>query len=317
MMDQNESVTQNTGFTQDLEINHSMHNIAKLHGLQKIPTYKRSHNQMDAIMVSTGLQQYIHAYDMHPFDHICPSDHRSMHLDIDLSSYYKETKQLQKYIPRGITSTNTRNLKKYKQTVYDLLHSPSMKSAIDSIKTKLKSNTLTIHDRETINMIDAEFIQIRENAQKKIQQNQNKNAPWSPPLAQAYLQVQLWTAIKKAIMMKRDMTERIDNIQEKLKEPLALIPTSESQIKEVNTQLTSAKANYKEMQKQAPELRNRHLWDQANAAEISGNKKASKEIKQLLYIENSRQKHRKVDYYFKEKLDCSMDTIKIETKKME
>ena len=111
-MDQNESVTQNTGFTQDLEINHSMHNMAKLHGLQKIPTYKQSHNQMDAIMVSTGLQQYLHAYDMHPFDHICPSDHRSMHLDIDLSSYYKERKQLHKYIPRGIKSTNTRNLKK-------------------------------------------------------------------------------------------------------------------------------------------------------------------------------------------------------------
>ncbi len=71
---------------------------------------------------------------MHPFDHTCPSDHRSIHLDIDLSSYYKETKQLHKYIPRGITSTNTINLKKYKQIVYDLMHSPSMKSAIDSIK---------------------------------------------------------------------------------------------------------------------------------------------------------------------------------------
>ncbi len=69
------------------------------------------------------------------------------------------------------------------------------------------------------------------------------------------------------------------------------------------------------MQKHAPELHNRHLWDQENAAEISGNNKTSKEIKQLLYIENSRQKHRKVDYYFKEKLDCSMDTIKIETRK--
>ncbi len=110
MMDQNEAVTQ-PGFTHNLETNYSMHNIAKLHGLHYIPTYKQSHNQMDTIMVSTELQQYLHAFNMHLFDHICPSDHRSIHLDIDLSSYYKETKQIHKYIPRGITSTKTRNLK--------------------------------------------------------------------------------------------------------------------------------------------------------------------------------------------------------------
>ena len=186
---------------------------------------------------------------MHLFDHICPSDHQTMHLDIDLSSYYKETRQLHHHIPRGITSTHTRHLQKYKQLVYNALQNSSLKSATNNIAQKLKTNTLTTQDRDTINMIDQEFIQIRTNAQKQIQPRKFRNVPWFPPLAQAYLKVQLWAAIKKAILLKRDMTERIDNIQEKLKDPLVLIPTSTNQLKEVNAQLATSKSHYKVMKK--------------------------------------------------------------------
>ena len=55
------------------------------------------------------------------------------------------------------------------------------------------------------------------------------------------------------------MTERINNIQEKLQEPLALIPTSTTQLKEVDSQLAIAKSYYKDLQEQAPELRNCRL----------------------------------------------------------
>ncbi len=133
-------------------------------------------------------------------------------------------------------------------------------------------------------MIDQEFIQIRINAHTKIQQHKFRSTSWSPPLAEAYLKVQLWAAIKKTILQKRDMTECINNIQEKLKDPLALIPTHTTQLKEVNTQLTTAKSHYKAIQKQAPEMRNCRLWDQTHATGISGNKQASKEIKQLYIL---------------------------------
>ena len=137
MMDQNEDVNKRNGITQTLEINSSMQNIATIFGLHHIPTYKRSNNQMDTIMVSTGLQQYIHAFQMHPFDHICPSDHRSMYLDIDLSKYYKDTKSINRFIPRGISSKHTKQLNQYKQLVYDGLHTSHLKKATEEIHNKL------------------------------------------------------------------------------------------------------------------------------------------------------------------------------------
>ena len=70
---------------------------------------------------------------MHPFDHICPYDHRSMHIDIDLTTYYKDTRALQRFIPRGITSKQTKKLKQYKQWVYDALHTTKLKAATDEI----------------------------------------------------------------------------------------------------------------------------------------------------------------------------------------
>ena len=101
-------------------------------------------------------------------------------------------------------------------------------------------------------------------------------------------------------------------IQSKLKKPLPIIPNKTHQLQEINQQLRNAKEEYRQMLKEAPERRDQHLWDQAYAAEISGNKKASKEIKQLRFIEQTRRTQQKITYYFKDTLDCSMDHIEVE-----
>ena len=109
--------------------------------------------------------------------------------------------------------------------MYDGLHTTQLKKVTEEIQHKLKNSTLTTQDRDTINMIDKEFIHIRLQAQKTIHTPSLRRSPWSPPLAQAYLKLQIWLTIKKSIKMKRDENERIENLQEKLIEPLPYIPT--------------------------------------------------------------------------------------------
>ena len=57
--------------------------------------------------------------------------------------------------------------------------------------------------------------------------------------------------------------------------------------------LQNATTNLSSIRKNTEEIHAEHLWNQANTAEFEGNTTASKEIKQLIWIEDTRKSLKK------------------------
>ena len=92
MADLNESVNKKDGIAQRL--NHQcLLNLTKFNQCEsEIPTHKRGSKQIDTIMCSQMISTYITQASFQPFDEICESDHRSMHIDIKLKYYIHDKK---------------------------------------------------------------------------------------------------------------------------------------------------------------------------------------------------------------------------------
>ena len=61
------------------------------------------------------------------------------------------------------------------------------------------------------------------------------------------------------------------------------------------------------------ELREQHLQAQEEAAEIEGRLSTKHAITQIMHIESVRHRYKKIAYFFRHKLDCSLKNIKVST----
>ena len=153
------------------------------------------------------------------------------------------------------------------------MKNPESMRLINTLQDKLRNKTLTEEDLESINKLDQIFIDARKSAEMKVGSNNVANHPWSGELAQAYLEVNLWHAIKLQIERGMNKMDKIESIQSKLRKPIHTIPDTKEQ-------MDTVREKYRLAQEKLNNLRNdknsrvNHLWDQAFAAEVAGKRVA-------------------------------------------
>ena len=97
----------------------------------------------DTILASANILPHVIKQYMLSYDSVCLSDHRALYIDIHLHKFIDMNIRIQQYIPRGITSTNPRIIRKYKEIVYDAMMQPDIKEKITHLMRRLTENRIT------------------------------------------------------------------------------------------------------------------------------------------------------------------------------
>ena len=92
MADLKTSVNKKDGIAQRLSLECMLQPTKFNQYKSEIPTHKRGSKQINTIMCSQMILTYITQASFQPFDEICESDHRSMHIDIKLKYYIHDKK---------------------------------------------------------------------------------------------------------------------------------------------------------------------------------------------------------------------------------
>ena len=99
----------------------------------------------------------------------------------------------------------------YKTRLLNYIITNDIMSQTNKIQTKIDSNTLTIANMPEVYEIDEIITKGMLLAEKSIRFHRS-NQPWSPILARAILDVQLWKITLSIILNKQSRQKAIDNI---------------------------------------------------------------------------------------------------------
>ena len=164
-------------------------------------------------MVTSFIKKFISSFIIQSFEYICRSDHCAMLMAIDirhliqLSTLHKNTNT------RAIQSNTPKQIRIYKQMVFDKMSHPEIKQKIIELKQKLQDNTLSQTDLSHINTINSYFTKARLDAEKAIKKHHlPNNAEWSLILHKAYYYNQYWQALYNQQILGDDYEARIKKI---------------------------------------------------------------------------------------------------------
>ena len=275
----------------------------------EIPTYRYGTKQVDFVMATDNIAPYIAQGYIQEFGIICNSDHRSIIIDIHLDQFIKDSVDaINRHTPRLITSKTPSAIHQYKLDILNEIEHPDIQQLITSLSTNLNLQTQSPTAYNELCQLDQKFTAIRLKAEKNLKKDPSKyKAPWSPPLAQAYLNVQFWLLRKWEIEKGRDYCTRINCIRNQIKNTL---PTT-TELSQIKKYLEEARNTLKQCRLNAQELRQSYLWEQATAHEIAGNNEARNALNQIIRIEEVIRRFKKLRQYFYNKTKNPTSSILI------
>ena len=110
---------------------------------------------------------------------------------------------------RAIQYTSPKQIRIYKQIVFDEMSKQDITTKINLISQNLQENTLSSNGISTINTIDRYFTKVRLDDEKTIKKHIPNNAEWSLILHKAYYYHQLWLFLYNQQILGDDYQARI------------------------------------------------------------------------------------------------------------
>ena len=292
MLDANDTIKTYKGIISSIQ--HTCHlRIVESKNQNQLNSYKRGNTQIDFFMVTPFLHKFISSFIIQSFDYICHSDHRAMLMAIDIQHLLYTLHHQQTITSRAINSNTPKQIKMYKQLVFDKMSKPHIKQQISELTKKLHDKTLTSSDLHHINTLDQYFTTTRLDAENSIRKyNIPHPADWSIILHQAYFTYQYWLAIYKQRILGDDYSSRIKKI-------LSIISISHDTHDPtlIKNNITTSKQTLDDIRENSIQHREQFLIDRSIAMELQGNLNRAQSLKQLRHIEMVRHQFRKLRLY--------------------
>jgi hypothetical protein len=282
MMDANESTQTNNNKLSDwIRANHLVDPMIARHGNDNIPcTYKRGSNRIDYILTTRNIANYITSAGFLSYNHLAPSDHKALFIDVDLSRYLKGDPHVElSYSCHGLQSNNPRAVAKYQRIVTKYLDSSTMELEMDQFQ-KLQASQGFLHQDQIdrIIQLETDFSNCKAAAEEKVKHI--THIPWSPTLRDCLHKISYWKSwisqIKNAID-ESDYRARICPLY-----PTLIVPPSTAECK---TNLKTAYKENKTATNNADDLRLKHLQDLATMYSNSGNETSCQALKRIIRSE--------------------------------
>ena len=291
-MDANEDVR--TG-----EINTSFRNlglrdaILDLHAGSSPPaTHNRNQNRtpIDGLWTTPGLHVTFGGYGA--FGDGCPSDHRSLWIDINYSSIFGSALEpLRHPTARKLKTNDPRLVHKYHNGVKTRMFKSGFFKRMTAFKHRYKSGLLSRPTMITeYNLLHAEDTDLRVEAEDNLRKLRMGGVPWSPRLQALREEIELWRMIVKRRKRIKISLSRIRRFIKKTGIGHALTHDLDS----AHSHLNLAYKAYKAGRKNASVWRNDFLHNLAKAKAEQKGTDAKLEEHQLIRIERQRRQARNV-----------------------
>jgi hypothetical protein len=144
MMDSNESLNDSrnelTKWVRRLELTDI---IAQKHGTEGEPeTYNRGSERIDHIFLTAALSEFVTAAGVLGYNELIQSDHRPLYVDMDLAAFLGgDPSQLENGVWRGITSSDPRAVRLYREQLLKCLEEEKLVEQLDKLVEEIEANS--------------------------------------------------------------------------------------------------------------------------------------------------------------------------------
>ena len=140
MLDANDTIKTYKGIISYLQQTCHLRIVESKHQ-KHLNSYKRGTTQIDFFLVTPFIHKFISSFIIQSFDYICHSDHRAMLLAVDIQHLLYTLHHQKTITSRAINSNTPKQIKIYKQMVFDKMSQPHIKKQIST----LTKNCTTTH----------------------------------------------------------------------------------------------------------------------------------------------------------------------------
>jgi hypothetical protein len=236
---------------------------ASQHGLDgAIPTYRRSNNRLDYIMISHGLAETIWQSGILPFNCIISSDHRGVFIDIDIdidAFLGGDPSSLMSAILRGIRSTTPKYCVKYVTEMDKYLTEHNIHARVQCLSTQTTQQGLTASLKKKWEGIDQDILRASLHAEKKV--TKKYRPPWSLTLHQASMRATYWHIALSGERAKRVVGSVLEALAAEIDWEPEPPPSLIMSVPDIQIQLRLVQKEPKKIRKEASSLRSDMLQE--------------------------------------------------------
>ena len=177
--------------------------ITLRHGLINIPnTHQSGSDRIDYCFCTDLINNFIKKCAITPYNLFSSADHRDGYLDIQLKIFLRDPFK-PTIFPSSwlLTTKKSESVRIHKTILLRYIISNNIILRTNKIQSKIESNTLTTANMTEVNKIYKIITKGMLLAEKSIYFYRS-NHPWSPILAKAFLDVQLWKITLSIILNK-------------------------------------------------------------------------------------------------------------------
>jgi hypothetical protein len=258
------------------------------------PTYKRGTTRIDYILTSRHIAEFVSAAGILPYNHLVPSDHKAVFVDVDIQGYLRgqvATTCSTEY--RGIQSNNPRAVRKYHQYIKTFLqHSQLEQKVAQFIDIQSNQGHLTASQIEQVISLENSFTLAKLKAEKKC--SRLLQIPWSPALKNSMHNVSYWKSWLSQYKTRIDETDYRHRIR-----PDIPTPTDRPSIETIKRSLHQAKKDQKKSIQNADSLRLLHLQDLATLAANNEKETHCQALKRIIRSEASKSLFQRLKFIMK------------------
>jgi hypothetical protein len=269
--------------------------LVQRHGSDNQPsTYKRGSKRIDYILTSRRIAEYVTASGILPYNHLVPSDHKALFIDVDIQGYLRgqiSTTCSSDY--RGIQSNNPRAVRKYQQCITTFLQKSQIEQQMQHLlEAQLHQGHLTPSQINQIIHLETTFTAAKLKAEKRC--SKILQIPWSPALKTSMHNVSYWQS------WLSQFKNRIDESAYRLRIcPDLPTPESRPSLEIIKRSLHTAKKEQTKTIKNADSLRLLHLQDLASLAANTGKETQCQALKRIIRSEASKSLFQRLKFILK------------------
>ena len=241
------------------------------------PTYARGSKRIDYILATSKIAEYMSKAGILPLHDFCTSDHRALFVDIELQEYLKgDPNPFAPQSSRAIQSNDPRAVRRYREQLQKHLDNSLIEHDLKRVEQKLKETGYNANNALELDRIDHEITKARLEIEKQC--SRIASHPWSPALMKAKKAVTFWRTWISEIKLNRDFSKQRNKI---LPDGNVSRPTK----REATDALRSARRELKDLLAKAKELRQNHLIDRCEKAQLINDNTAEKAIQCIIRAE--------------------------------
>jgi hypothetical protein len=284
------------------------------HGDNNEPaTYKRGSQRIDYIFTTPTIANYITTSGILPFNEIGKGDHRSLFIDVDATRYLQD-KPHQCIIQqqRGVSTNNPLSIKTYRRKLTEFLTTSKFLINMETLQKSINfiDGPLPSKIEQEYNRLDKWFTSTCLKIEKEC--SQIPSTPWSPALAAAKQLECYWSIWVSELQTGTELSKQRKRIQntlsiariKKLHKQTTIqiqlqLPNETPSLTNAHKALRNAKAEVRQITKDATTHRDEHLKKRAFIAMEDNNSKLEHIINNMRHIEAQRISNNKLRSLFK------------------